>query len=278
MAEAPLRVETDGRGVTTVTLDRPEVRNAFDAALIIGLRETFQAFKPGDGTRVVVLTGEGSAFCAGADLNWMSGMVDNTLDENVADANAFEEMLRAVHDCPHPLVARVNGHAFGGGVGLVACADIAIGVESALFSFSEVRLGLAPAVISPYVLEKIGLAAARHLMLTGERFDAAAAADLGLVTGAVPPDELDATVETVVADLLLGGPEAQAAVKRLLREVAGRSLADAAVVTTEMIARLRVSEEGQEGMRAFFEKRAPSWHAGGGDDAVPGAAEAGADG
>ncbi|MGH8983225.1 MAG: enoyl-CoA hydratase-related protein [Acidimicrobiia bacterium] len=267
MGEGPLRVETDGRGVTTVTLDRPEVRNAFDAALITGLRETFQGFAVGDGTRVVVLTGEGTAFCAGADLNWMSGMVDKGFDEvdkgfdeNVADSRVFEEMLRAVHDCPHPLVARVNGHAFGGGVGLVAAADVAIGAEEALFSFSEVRLGLAPAVISPYVLEKIGLAAARNLMLTGERFNASAAAALGLLTRAVPGEELDAAVEMVVTDLLLGAPEAQAAVKRLLREVAGRSPAEAAPVTTEMIARLRVSDEGQEGMRAFFEKRAPSWH------------------
>ena len=256
----PLRVERDDRGVVTLTLDRPEVKNAFDAALIIRLRETFLALADDADARVVVVTGEGDVFCAGADLSWMSGMREASFDDNVEDSRGFEAMLRAVQDCPRPVVARVNGHALGGGSGLVACADIVVAVDGARFGFTEVRLGLAPAVISPYVLLKIGVSSARHLFLTGERFDAAEAHRLGLVHRVASAADLDAAVAAVVDDLLAGGPGAQAEIKRLVpRVLAAEDPAAAVDATTEVIARLRVSDEGQEGMRAFFERRQPSW-------------------
>lgn len=258
----PLRVERGDRGVVTVTLDRPEVRNAFDAALIDALRTAFEelAGEPEDEVRVVVLTGAGRVFSAGADLNWMGAMVDFSFEENVEDSRNLDRMLRAIQRCPKPVVARVNGHAFGGGAGLVACADIAVAERGALFGFTEVRLGIAPAVISPYVIPRIGLGNARHLFLTGERFDATVAERIGLVNLCVEPDHLDATVEEVVDGLLAAGPRAQAAMKQLTFEVAAaRSLDEATDRTVEVISRLRVSEEGQEGMRAFFEKRDPSW-------------------
>ena len=255
-----MRVERDERGVVSVTLDRPEVRNAFDAELIRRLRETFVDLADDRAARVVVVPGAGAVFCAGADLSWMSGMREASFDDNVEDSRGFERMLRAVHECPQPVVARVNGHALGGGSGLVACADIVVAVEGAKFGFTEVRLGLAPAVISPYVLPKIGASAGRHLFLTGERFDATEARRLGLVHRVTAPEDLDATVEQVVADLLSGGPSAQAEIKELIPRVLEAGGPAAAVhVTAEVIARLRVSEEGQEGMRAFFERRAPRW-------------------
>lgn len=257
-----LHVERDERGVVTVMLDRPDVRNAFDAELIGRIRETFEGLATDDDARAVVLTGAGGIFCAGADLNWMSGMVDYSLEENIADSRDFEAMLRAVDDCPRPVVARVNGHAFGGGTGLIACADVSVGVDSALFGFTEVRLGLAPAVISPYVLPRIGPGAARRLFLTGERFDAATAHRIGLLGEVCTADELEDRVSDVVGDLLAGGPDSQAEVKRLIRAVtAADGPAAAADTTVEMIARLRVSEEGQEGMQAFFDKREPDWRA-----------------
>jgi methylglutaconyl-CoA hydratase len=258
--DRPLRVERDDRGVVTVTLDRPDVRNAFNAELIRRLRDTFESLAGDDGARVVVLTGSGRVFSAGADLHWMRGMVDNSYEENLADSRYFEGMLRAIHDCPHPVVARVNGHALGGGTGLIACADTAVAARGALLGFTEVRLGIAPAVISPYVLAKIGAGSARHLFLTGERFDAEEARRLGLVNLVVGPDELDAQVGRVVEALLAAGPRAQGEIKRLLRRVAAAGdLDEAAGVTVDTIARLRVSEEGQEGMAAFFDKRPPAW-------------------
>ena len=257
-----LDVQRDERGVVTVTVDRPDVRNAFDAETIDRIRETFEELDADGDVRVVVLTGAGRVFSAGADLNWMSSMVENTFEENLADSRGLDAMFRAVQECSHPVVARVNGHAFGGGTGLVACADVSVSVRGALFGFTEVRLGLAPAVISPYVLPRIGVGNARHLFLTGERFDAEHAQRIGLVSVVCEPDALDDRVSAVVEDLLAGGPKAHAQVKRLLREVSAVSgLAEAADITVETIARLRVSEEGQEGMRAFFEDREPEWRA-----------------
>lgn len=256
----PLRVERDDRGVVTVTIDRPEVRNAFDADLIGRLRRTFDALADDHAARVIVLTGAGRTFSAGADLNWMSSMVAYSFDENIADSRELEGMLRAVRDCPKPTVARVNGHALGGGTGLVACADIAVAARGARFGFTEVRLGIAPAVISPYVLPKIGVGAARRYFLTGERFDATTAQRIGLVNVCVEPDELDGAVAETVEALLAGAPQAQAAMKDLIPKVErAHSLEEAAEHTVETIARLRVSDEGQEGMRAFFEKREPNW-------------------
>ena len=260
----PLRVERDDRDVVTLTLDRPEVKNAFDAALIGRLRDTFIELVSNASARVVVLTGSGDVFCAGADLSWMSGMRQASFDDNVEDSRGFEAMLRAVQECPQPVVARVNGHALGGGAGLVACADIVVTVAGARFGFTEVRLGLAPAVISPYVLPKIGAGAARHLFLTGERFDAAEAHRLGLVHRVTTPEDLDGATAAVVDDLLAGGPQAQTQIKQLVpRVVDAGSPAAAVAITTDVIARLRVSDEGQEGMRAFFERRAASWQTGG---------------
>lgn len=260
MSEEPLRVERDDRGVVTVTMDRPEVRNAFDADLIQRLRATFEGFADDTDLRVVVLTGADGIFSAGADLNWMGGMVDYSFEENLEDSRRFEAMLRAVHDCPRPVVARVEGHALGGGTGLVACCDVAIATQGALFAFSEVRLGIAPAVISPYVLRKVPETHARHLFLTGERFDAARAREIGLVHRVTEASDLDDAVDGSVDDLLRGGPAAQGEIKTLIAEVRRRpDLDEAADHTVETIARLRVSEEGQEGMAAFFDRRPPRW-------------------
>jgi methylglutaconyl-CoA hydratase len=256
----PLTTERDDRGVVRITMDRPEVKNAFDADLIRRLRTTFSDLADGDGARVVVLTGAGEIFSAGADLDWMRGMIDYTLEENLADSRALHDMLAAIRACPLPVVARVNGHALGGGAGLVAAADIAVAARTALIGFTEVRLGIAPAVISPFVLEKIGPGHARRLFLTGERFTGEEAYRIGLVSHLTDPETLDEIVDGTVSDLLKAGPRAQAAVKRLLPHVAAaRSVEQAAEHTVETIAHLRVSDEGQEGMRAFLEKRPPDW-------------------
>ena len=237
-----LRVERDG-GVCRVTLARPERRNAFDATLIGELTEALAGV--GD-ARVVVLAGEGQSFCAGADVEWQRSAIDLSYDENVEDAARLLRMLAAIDSCPAPVVARVQGYALGGGSGLVACADAALAAEDAVFGFSEVKLGIAPAVISPFVLAKIGTAARRYF-LTGERFDASTALRIGLVAEVVP--DLDAALERVVAELLTSGPGAVRAAKRLVRE---RPAADE---LPRIAAALRTSEEGQEGLRAFLEKR-----------------------
>jgi methylglutaconyl-CoA hydratase len=258
--QATIRIERDERGVATVTMDRPEVRNAFNDELIARLEITFTELAEDADARVVVLTGADPVFSAGADLSWLGGMADYSFGENIADSRALDRMLRAVHDCPRPVVARVNGHALGGGTGLVAACDVAVAVDGAKLGFTEVRLGVAPAVIAPYVLRRIGVARARPLFLTGERFDAATARDIGLVDHVVAADELDAAVADAVDDLLRGGPGAQAEIKALLRTLAETpDLEAAAERTVETIARLRVSEEGQEGMGAFLDKRSPAW-------------------
>lgn len=258
--DEPLRVQRDDRGVVTVTMDRPDVRNAFDADLIRRIRETFEQLAGDHDARVIVLTGAGRIFSAGADLNWMSSMVGYSFEENLGDSRDLEAMLRAVQECPRPTIAKVNGHALGGGAGLVGCVDIAIAARGALFGFTEVRLGLAPAVISPYVMPKIGIGAARRYFLTGQRFDATEAQRIGLVNVCVEPDDLDDAVAEAIDDLLAGGPEAQAAMKALIPQVArAHSYDEAAEHTVETIARLRVSDEGQEGMRAFFDRREPPW-------------------
>ena len=244
-----LRVErTDA--VLRVTLARPERRNAFDASLIAELTEAFADV--GD-ARVVVLAGEGPSFCAGADVEWQRAAVELSYEENVEDALRLYRMLETIDSCPAPVVARVQGYALGGGSGLVACADVALAAEDAVFGFSEVKLGIVPAVISPSVLAKIG-AAARRYFLTGERFDAETAQRIGLV-GEVTAD-LDAALEAVVAQLLSSGPEAARAAKHLVRERPGGEEA------ARIAARLRTSPEGQEGLRAFLEKREPAWRSG----------------
>ena len=242
-----LRIDEDGP-VLRITLTRPERRNAFDAALIAALTEAFADV--GD-ARAIVLAGEGQSFCAGADIDWQRSAVDLSYDENVADALRLYRMLAAIDACPAPVVARVQGYALGGGSGLVCCTDVAVAAEDAVFGFSEVKLGIVPAVISPFVFPRIGTAQARRLFLTGERFDAATALRIGLVhelTG-----DLDAVVERVVGELLSAGPEATRAAKRLIRErPAGEQAA-------HLAAGLRTGAEGQEGLRAFLEKRPPAW-------------------
>ncbi len=244
---ANLQVERDG-DVLRITLARPDRHNAFDAELIGELAE---AFVDVGRARAVVLAGEGRSLSAGADVDWMRSAVDLTFDENVADANALRRMLEAIDTCPAPVVARVQGYALGGGAGLVAAADIGIAARDAVFAFSEVKLGIIPAVISPFALAKIGPGAARRYFLTGERFDAETALRIGLVHEVA--DDLDAAVERVVGELLSAGPLAVRWAKRLVREQPGGP------ETARWIAERRASDEGQEGLRAFLAKTRPSW-------------------
>jgi methylglutaconyl-CoA hydratase len=244
---ATLRIERDD-SVLRITLARPERRNAFDAELI---SELSQAFVDVGRVRAVVLAGEGASFCAGADVDWMRASVGLSLEENVADANAMRQMFESIDNCAAPVVVRAQGHALGGGAGLVAAGDIAIADPQTVFAFSEVKLGIVPAVISPFALAKIGPGAARRYFVTGERFDAATALRIGLVSEVA--DDLDAAVERVVAELRSAGPRAARWAKRLVRERPGGA------ETARWIAERRTSEEGQEGLRAFLEKRKPDW-------------------
>jgi methylglutaconyl-CoA hydratase len=242
-----LHTERDG-DVLRVTMARPDRRNAFDAALISELAEAFVGVGR---ARAVVLAGEGPSFSAGADVDWMRSSVDLSYEENVADANALRAMLEAIDGCPAPVVARVQGHALGGGAGLVAAADIAIAGPDAVFAFSEVKLGIIPAVISPFALAKIGGSSARRYFVTGERFDAETALRIGLVHEVA--EDLDAAVEGVLGELLSAGPQAARWAKRLVRERPDGP------ETARWIAERRTSEEGQEGLRAFLERRSASW-------------------
>jgi methylglutaconyl-CoA hydratase len=242
-----VRVERDGP-VLRVTLARPERRNAFDAALIA---ELTQAFSDVGDARAVVLAGEGESFCAGADVEWQRSSIDLSYDDNVEDALRLYHMCEAIDGCPAPVVARVHGYALGGGSGLVACADVAVAAEDATFGFTEVRLGIVPAVISPFVLGKIGPGAGRRWFLTGERFGADVAVRIGLVHE-VAADPAEA-VERIVQALVAGGPDAVRAAKHLVREApTGRE-------TAEIAAARRTSEEGQAGLRAFLDKGTPPW-------------------
>ena len=246
--------------VTHLILNRPEVRNAFNDELIQQLSATARELARSRDARVVVLEGAGPVFCAGADLNWMARMVAYSREENVIDASRLALMFQVLDTLPMPLIARVQGAALGGGAGLAAVADIVVAAEDALFGFTEVKLGILPAVISPYVIRKIGASAARELFLTGARFTAERAREVGLVHHVVAADRLDATVSELASELLTSGPGAMAVAKDLIRQVTGSLPDDVIGVTSETIARQRVSEEGQEGMRAFLEKRKPSWH------------------
>ena len=248
---ANLRVERDG-DLLRVTLARPDRHNAFDAALIAELAE---AFVDVGRARAVVLAGEGKSLSAGADVDWMRSSVNLSHEENVADAHALRLMLEAIDGCAAPVVARVQGYALGGGAGLVAAADIAIAARDAVFAFSEVKLGIIPAVVSPFVLGKIGPGAARRYFLTGERFDAETALRIGLVHEVA--DDLDAAVDRVVAELLDAGPQAVRWAKRLIRE------RPTGPETARWIADRRASDEGQEGLSAFLEKRPASWRSDG---------------
>ena len=244
-----LRVERGG-ALLRIAMARPERRNAFDAALIAELTDAFTDV--GD-ARAVILSGDGPSFSAGADVEWMRSSVDLTHDENVADAMRLRAMLDAIDGCPAPVVARVQGHALGGGCGLVACADIAVAAPDTLFAFSEVKLGIVPAVISPFALAKIGSSAARRYFVTGERFGADVALRIGLVHEVA--EDLDGAVEHVVGELLSAAPNAARAAKDLARTPLS------AEETAQRIAKHRTSDEGQDGLRAFLEKRSPRWRA-----------------
>lgn len=248
-------------GVATVTLNRPEAHNAFQAALIGELTEAFRVLGADERVRAIVLTGAGPSFSAGADIASMRASLDLTTEENRADAGRLADLFETIDACPRPTIARVNGAAYGGGVGLVATCDIAVAAAGATFAFSEVRLGIAPAVISPYVLRRIGEANARALFLTGTRFDAERACAIGLVHHVALPDQLDAAVAEQTAAIRAAAPGAVAATKALVRQLRGLATPDAREATTALIARLRTGAEGQEGLRAFLEKRKPAWAA-----------------
>ena len=257
-----ITVESKG-GVGRVTLNRPEVRNAFDDALIAKLTQTFTALDRDSSVRAVVLAGNGPAFCAGADLNWMKRMSGYSYDENVRDARALAEMLSTLDRMDKPTIARVHGPAFAGGTGLVAACDIAVGTPDAKFCFSEAKLGLSPATISPYVMRAIGARAASRYFLTAEVFDADEALRIGMLSALVPASELDASIEALLKHLLAGGSGAHARIKDLVHDVAGRPIDDELKGdTARRIAEIRASEEGKEGIASFLEKRKPKWSSG----------------
>ena len=250
-----------GRGneVVTVSLARPDARNALNAGLIGELTRCMEELAGDDGVRVVVLTGEGDFFCAGADVGYMRDTANFSYEENMEDARRLAAMFRAVEECPKPVVARVRGAAIGGGVGLVAASDVAVAEDGTIFAFSEVRLGISPATIAPFVLRKIGPSHTRALFLTGERFEVQRAQGIGLVHEVASDGDLDAAVREKVEGLLAGGPGALAATKALLRELRDAAPGKATEIMARRIAELRTGEEGQEGLGAFLEKREPTW-------------------
>jgi methylglutaconyl-CoA hydratase len=263
-SNASLRLERSGPGnvVARVTLARPDVHNAFDASLIAALRATFAALAredPGQ-LRAVILAGDGPSFCAGADLDWMRAAIALDTEANEQDAMAMADMFEAIDTCPVPVIARVQGAALGGGMGLLAVSDLVIAESGARFGFTETRLGILPSVISPFVVAKIGESHARALFPGGRRFDATRAARIGLVHEIVEGDDaLDAAVDTAVSDVLAGGPTATRAAKAVIREIRGLGHGSAKWHTARVIARQRTSDEAQEGFRAFTEKRRAAW-------------------
>jgi methylglutaconyl-CoA hydratase len=254
-----LELQRDGH-LATVILNRPEVRNAFNETTIAEITQAFHALGQDDRVRAIVLAARGPAFCAGADLNWMKKMADYTPDENRADAAQLATMLRTIYTCPKPVVAKVQGDCYAGGMGLVAACDIAVGVDEANFCLSEVKLGLIPATISPYVIKAIGENAARRYFLTAERFSAAEAKRIGFVHEVVAADALDGSVAALVKALVSNSPNAVRQAKQLVHDVGGMPLTEDLIAeTVEGIARIRASAEGRDGVRSFLEKRKPCW-------------------
>jgi methylglutaconyl-CoA hydratase len=259
MHTSTLRIDRDG-AVARVFLNRPEVRNAFNDGVIAELTGTFRALASEPGLRAVVLGGEGKAFCAGADLTWMRGMADYSWEQNRADAEGLAEMLWTIYSCPIPVVGRIQGDAYAGGVGLAACCDIVVAAEGVHFCLSEAKIGLLPATIAPYVIRALGEQASRRYFVSAERFSAATAQALGLVHELVAPDALDAKVNEIVGTLVANGPAAVKACKRLVQDLAGRPIDEALRAdTARRIADIRASDEGKEGVQAFLGKRAPGW-------------------
>ena len=250
---------TDEGPVATVALSRPEARNALNAALIGEITRCFEELADDESIRVIVLSGEGPVFCAGADIGYMRDTAGFSYEENLEDARRLAGMFRSVDELPKPVVAEVRGAAIGGGAGLVAVADVAVVEEGTRFAFSEVRLGIAPATIAPFVVRKVGLSRTRALFLTGERFDAEEAREFGLVHEVVLERDLDSAVDHVVSQMLQGGPAAQAAIKALLHQVEATEPMEALGLMTGLIAELRTGEEGQDGLGDFLEKREPRW-------------------
>lgn len=255
-----VEVRADGP-VVTVALNRPEVRNALNAEMGAALTTVFSDLAGRDGVRAVVLRGNGPCFCAGADVNWMRSSLDFTPDENLADALRLSDMLHTIDSAPMPVVARVHGAALGGGMGLLAVCDVVLAARDTVFGFTETKLGIIPAAISRFVLPKIGESWARALYLTGERFDAELAASIGLVHWVVEPADLDEVVERKVRELLSSGPRATREAKALVASLMSQDTASWRQYTAERIAELRASPEGQEGLRAFLEKRPAAWRA-----------------
>ncbi len=242
-----------------VTLNRPEVHNAFNSVMINELSAVFDLAKDDPDVRVVVLTGKGKSFCAGADLNWMKEIIKYSFEQNLEESMNIAELMRKIYALPKPAIAMVNGAAIGGGTGFVSASDIAIASDNAKFGLSEVKIGLVPAAISPYVVRKIGESKAREYFLTGKRISAQTAKDIGLVNDTVPFTELGGRIDALIEQLVTSGPEAIACCKELLIKVPRMQTSEVKEFTARMIANLRVSEEGQEGMAAFLEKRKPKW-------------------
>lgn len=255
---AALKIRTEP--VSTITLNRPEVRNAFNDEVIAELTQAFTQLGRDPQVRAIVLAAEGPAFCAGADLNWMRRMADYTREENLADAAQLAEMLRVIYTCAKPTVARIQGDVYAGGMGLVAACDMAVSVDSANYCLSEVRLGLFPATISPYVIRAMGARAAHRYFLTAERFDAQEAHRIGFIHSMVSAEALDAKVAELTQALVSASPEAVTACKQLLQDVAGRDISAGLIAqTVQGIADIRASAQGKEGVQAFLQKRKPSW-------------------
>ena len=259
MKTTALTLEFQGP-LATITLTQPEVRNAFSDEVIADITHAFHAVGQRSDVRAVVLAAEGPAFCAGANLNWMRRMADYSRDENREDAGLLAEMLRVIYECPQPTIARVQGDVYAGGMGLVAACDMAVAAEGAGFCLSEVKIGLIPATISPYVIRAMGARAAHRYFLTGERFDAAEALRIGFVHRVVAADELDNAVDGLLKHLVSAGPAAARACKRLVIDVAEREINEQLIAATvEGIADIRASAEGKEGVQAFLQKRKPAW-------------------
>ena len=259
MTHPSVLTHIDDRGVATVTLNNPDRHNVFDDAIIVALHDIFTQLDTSD-VRAVILAAQGKSFSAGADLSWMQRIANYSYDENLRDAEALARMLQQLNALSKPTIARVQGPALGGGVGLISCCDIAIGTPDASFALSEVKLGLAPATIGPYVINAIGARAARRYFLTAERFSAEIAKNLGLLSEVVAPDALDTTIEALLTALLNNSPQAVGVTKQLIREIADQPVTDELIQhTSQVIADLRVSPEGQEGLAAFLGKRSPRW-------------------
>jgi len=249
----------DREEVLWITFNRPKVHNAFNSEAILELTDAFDRVIADDSIRVVVLTGEGKSFCAGADINWLREIIRYSFDQNLEESLQLAEVLYKIYTMPKPTIAMVNGAAIGGGTGFLSVCDIAVAAEEAKFGLSEVKIGLVPAAISPYVVRKIGESKAREYFLTGQRISAQKAMEIGLINEVVPKNKLEDRVEELIEQFLASGPEAIARCKELILNVPHMSLEDVKEYTARMIANLRISEEGQEGMSAFLEKRKPLW-------------------